>query len=128
MSHSTHAGNLRKRKNMAESAVEYWQPPAYSSSPSLANRLLSRVRRFLDLQYASIWADMAAELPAAHGTVLDVGCGAQPVRCLFSSDVRYIGIDTIDAKAHFGYEVPDTLYFEGDTWPVKDRSIDFMLC
>jgi SAM-dependent methyltransferase len=67
-------------------------------------------------------------LPTATGIGLDVGCGAQPFRSLFPENVHYIGIDTIEAKARFGYEIPGTLYFEGPTWPVEDRSIDVVLC
>jgi SAM-dependent methyltransferase len=63
-----------------------------------------------------------------RGTALDVGCGAQPFRQLFHRSARYIGIDTIDAKARFDYEVPDTLYYDGRAWPADDRSVDFILC
>jgi SAM-dependent methyltransferase len=71
---------------------------------------------------------VSAELPGVEGTALDVGCGAQPFRRLFRPSVRYRGIDTIDAKTHFDYEVPDTSYYEGNVWPVKDGSVDFILC
>jgi SAM-dependent methyltransferase len=57
-----------------------------------------------------------------------MGCGAQPFRRLLPQGIRYRGIDTIDAKTHFGYSVPDTLYFEGDRWPVEDRAADVILC
>jgi SAM-dependent methyltransferase len=82
----------------------------------------------LDLQSGSIWRDAAAELRDVRGTALDAGCGAQPFRRLFHRSVRYIGIDTIHAKARFGYEVPDTLYYEGCDWPVTDSSVNFVLC
>ena len=39
-----------------------------------------------------------------------------------------MGIDTVDAKAHFGYEIPDTIYFDGEIWPVEDESADVILC
>jgi SAM-dependent methyltransferase len=81
----------------------------------------------LDLQAASIWRDLREELPAVRGTVVDVGCGAQPYRGLLGPDVRYIGIDTANAKADFGYEFPDVLYFEGDTWPLPDDTADLVL-
>jgi len=47
---------------------------------------------------------------------------------MFHPLVRYVGIDTIDAKTRFDYEVPDTLYYDGCDWPVDDRSVDFILC
>ena len=31
-----------------------------------------------------------------------------------------MGIDTDAAKAHFGYEMPNTTYFSGDVWPVAN--------
>jgi SAM-dependent methyltransferase len=47
---------------------------------------------------------------------------------MFSPEVRYTGVDTVDSKAHFGYESPDTLYYSGDVWPVADQTTDFILC
>ena len=85
------------------------------------------VRRFFDLQAGSIWRDLERVLPAVRGTVLDIGCGAQPYRSLLSDEAKYVGIDTVDAKAHFGYAMPDAIYFSGVTWPVSDSSIDFAL-
>jgi SAM-dependent methyltransferase len=62
------------------------------------------------------------------GAIVDVGCGAQPYRRLVPPNASYIGIDTIEAKSHFGYEVPGTRYFEGHSWPVADASADMVLC
>jgi len=59
---------------------------------------------------------------------LDVGCGAQPFRDLVLVGSEYIGIDTVDARDHFGYEVPGTRYFSGSTWPVEDGSVDLVIC
>jgi hypothetical protein len=81
-----------------------------------------------DLQASSIWRDLSMELSEARGTVVDVGCGAQPYRPLFHPDVEYIGIDTAEAKSHFGYSIPDTRYFSGTTWPVADESVNLVLC
>jgi SAM-dependent methyltransferase len=33
----------------------------------------------------------------------------------------------VEAREHFGYEVPDTHYYEGDRWPVEDDSCDVVL-
>jgi SAM-dependent methyltransferase len=92
------------------------------------HRWLAAARRVLDLQSASIWRDLSSELPLAHGVVVDVGCGAQPYRPLLGADTRYLGIDTVDVKASFGYEIADTLYFDGETWPVESESADVILC
>jgi SAM-dependent methyltransferase len=116
------------RRNMLDRAAEAWRPPLFSQADSLAGRLTASCRRFVDLQAGSIWRDLVRILPQARGAVLDVGCGAQPYRSLFKSATSYLGIDSLKAKAHFGYETPDTRYFDGDVWPVQDGSVDFVLC
>lgn len=114
---------------MLESPPEKWRPPLLSSPASGAlSRLRAALRRFFDIQAGSVWRDVAAVLPDVRGTVLDVGCGAQPYRLLVHPDATYMAIDTEAAKPHFGYEEHDTRYFAGDIWPVKDGSIDFIVC
>lgn len=117
-----------RRKNMLHQTAETWRPPLFSRPEGLAGKLTPAARRFLDLQAGSIWRDLAGTLPRARGAVLDVGCGAQPYRELFSGATSYRGIDALEAKVHFGYENSDTCYFAGDTWPVEDASVDFILC
>jgi SAM-dependent methyltransferase len=116
------------RTNMVTRQVEFWRPLAFSYSRTGIYGIIFFVRRFLDLQAASIWADLSMELPTVSGTVVDAGCGAQPYRSLFRPDVTYIGIDTVDAKSNFDYEVPDTRYYEGTAWPVNDNFANFILC
>jgi len=116
------------RRNMVGRSAESWRPPLFTNPDSATRRLVAAIRRFLDLQAGSIWNDLSKILPQVSGNVLDVGCGAQPYRMLFLQATTYIGIDTIDAKVHFGYEIPDTRYFKGDQWPVEDSSVDFVLC
>jgi SAM-dependent methyltransferase len=123
------ANHLRRRTNMVEDPSESWRPPLFARpSPGGFAKLLAAARRFVDIQAGSTWMDVAAVLPSVRGSVLDVGCGAQPFRSLVHPDATYLGIDTEGAKAHFGYEMPDTTYFTGDRWPVADGSIDFVLC
>jgi SAM-dependent methyltransferase len=119
---------LRRRTNMASRQAELWRPPVHRSSGTRVQRAVTRIRRFLDLQMGSIWGDVSAELPLVRGDALDVGCGSQPFRELFDPSVRYTGIDTIHAKSHFGYEMPDTTYYDGAVWPTQDGSVDFVLC
>jgi SAM-dependent methyltransferase len=119
---------FRPRANMLETKKEEWRPPLFSPPGNWRSDLLARVRRFFDLQAGSIWNDLTGVLPRAEGTVLDVGCGAQPYRVLLGPKAQYRGIDTAGAKPHFGYEMPDTTYYEGDVWPVADASVDFILC
>jgi SAM-dependent methyltransferase len=112
---------------MAGRDSERWQPPAFRPPRTAWDRLLAAARRSLDLQAASCWNDLKVELPHAHGDILDVGAGAQPYRQLFPPDARYKAIDIAAAGEQFGYQVPDTTYFEGDIWPVADASVDVVL-
>jgi len=117
-----------RRRNLAESFSEYWRPPVHSPNITWLQRSKSALRRFFDLQAGTIWRDLTPELSVASGTVLDVGCGAQPYRNLLRADVQYIAIDIADAGEHFGYEATDTRYFSGERWPVEDESADLVLC
>jgi SAM-dependent methyltransferase len=101
------------------SAEEGWRPIACSD--------VTPVRRFFDLQSGTVWRDLVDELSRVHGTLLDVGCGAQPYRTLLPNDATYVGIDTTDALEVFGYHTPDTKYYDGLHWPIDDRSVDVVL-
>jgi SAM-dependent methyltransferase len=116
------------RTDVGDQHGERWQPPSFIRLDSRASRVTASLRRLFDLQAGSIWNDLAGELREVRGTLLDVGCGAQPYRTLVPADVRYIGIDTADAKDRFGYDIPDTEYFTGGRWPVDDFVADTVLC
>jgi SAM-dependent methyltransferase len=107
---------------------EHWQPPRFTQNATPFQSFCAFLRRLLDLQAASIWGDLRGELAALRGTLLDVGCGAQPYRPLVPPGVKYVGLDTVEARECFGYETPGALYFAGDTWPLDDRSADALLC
>jgi SAM-dependent methyltransferase len=113
---------------MLECPTETFRSPLFRRNDTWAGKLENHVRRFLDLHAGSIWTDLGPELAQVSGVVLDVGCGAQVYRNLLGKAATYRGIDTHEAKAHFGYETTDTTYFEGDEWPVADDSVDFVLC
>lgn len=115
------------RPNLLGNKAEAWRPPLFTPGRGPIGKLRDWVRRCLDLQAGSIWRDLQAILPHCRGQVLDVGCGAQPYRQLFSPDAHYAGIDTREARKHFGYDLPDTLLFDGDTWPIASASIDLAL-
>src|ERR1019366_6849480 len=117
-----------RRMNMVNCKEEAWRPPVFTPVGSRFNAVLAALRRALDLQAGSIWRDLKCVLPYVTGTLVDVGCGAQPYRPLVSPGTTYIGIDTVNARDHFGYEIPDTRYFAGDTWPIEGASADFVLC
>lgn len=117
-----------KRRNMTCATAEKWRPPQFEVPNGWRANFVAALRRYFDLQAGSIWHDVRAGLAQAHGSVLDVGCGAQPYRPLVPGGVTYRGIDTVNAEADFGYSVPDTTYFVGDHWPVADGSVTFVLC
>jgi SAM-dependent methyltransferase len=116
------------RRNLAEQGAELFKPPVFRPNRTWSDGVVATLRRFLDLQVGSAWLDMRAELATVSGTLLDVGCGAQVFRSLLPRSVRYRGIDTQDAKERFGYEVPDTDYYEGEDWQVPSASVDAVLC
>ena len=122
------ASTLASRRNLVLVTEEAWQPPLHAQPDTRIRRSLSAVRRLFDLQLGSIWRDLEGELESARGIVLDVGCGAQPFRPLIAPSASYVGIDTVNAKSHFGYEIPDTIYFDGATWPIDTGSVDIVLC
>jgi SAM-dependent methyltransferase len=112
-----------------DSDAEAWRPPLFAfPAPGFVPDALAAIRRFFDIQAGSVWHDLRHILESVEGTVVDVGCGAQPYRRLLPPSAIYVGIDTAAAKSDFGYEVPDTLYFSGDTWPIPDKSADVILC
>jgi SAM-dependent methyltransferase len=119
---------FKRRCNMVEATSEAWRPQLFVATTTRLSVFLATVRRFFDIQAGSGWRDLSAVLPSLRGTVLDVGCGAQPFRSLVNPQATYLGIDTDAAKAHFGYEMPNTTYFSGDVWPVADSSANVVLC
>jgi SAM-dependent methyltransferase len=119
---------VSRRTDVSAQHEERWQPPPFTRLDGPTSQALASLRRLLDVQASSIWNDLAGELARTTGALLDVGCGAQPYRTLMPPDVRYVGIDTADAKNRFGYEVPDTTYFTGDRWPIDDATFDTVLC
>jgi SAM-dependent methyltransferase len=127
MSESSQRGIIR-RTNMLYRTAEKWRPPLFAPSCGTWASAKASLRRLVDLQAGSIWRDLEKVLPHVAGSIVDVGCGAQPYRSLIPITARYIGIDSVASKEHFGYEVPNTRYFSGDHWPVTDASVDFVLC
>ena len=88
---------LERRRNLVGVTEERWRPPLHRTPGTNLDRSFAALRRIFDLQAASIWRDLASELPRAQGIVVDVGCGAQPYRPLLGDGARYLGIDTVEA-------------------------------
>ncbi len=116
------------RRNLIKRSEEDFKPPLLKPNTSSWNRLENFMRRFFDLQMGSIWRDLRCELADLSGSLLDIGCGAQIFRTLLPAGVKYRGVDTRDAKQRFGYDVPDTYYFEGDDWNIAGEWWDTVLC
>ena len=116
------------RDDLSGREREGFRPPPHDRARGAAARFTGSLRRFVDLQFGSIWRDLAVLLPRVHGTLADVGCGAQPFRDLLRPDVRYIAVDIDDAARRFGYRAPDTRHFRGSVLPLADGEADTVLC
>jgi SAM-dependent methyltransferase len=122
------AGARPGGRERAPIAAEAFRPLPHERAQDGAARLRSKLRRTADLQFGSIWRDLAQLLPRVRGVLADVGAGAQPFRDLLSSDVRYIAVDSEDAERQFGYRTPDTRYFHGPSLPLADAEATTILC
>src|SRR5262245_9768511 len=105
--------DLRSRTNLVHHHAEAWRPRAHSSASSGLAEAAVALRGVFDLQFGSIRSDVRSFLEDVRGRLLDVGCGALPFRSLLPKGISYVGIDTREALDHFGYQSPDTIYFEG---------------
>jgi SAM-dependent methyltransferase len=115
--------------NLLGTAKDHWKPPVYrNNTQNLWDRLKVGFYSFFDFQYSTIHRDLSKQLPHVVGNVLDVGCGLQPYRHLLPLNIKYAGIDISESENRFGYQTPDTIYYSGKTWPVKSKSMDFILC
>jgi SAM-dependent methyltransferase len=77
-----------------------------------------------DMMVASVVKYLKPWLASRHGRILDVGCGAQPYRRLLSADCLYQGLDWEGAETQFAYHTPDTLYYDGKTFPFGGQQFD----
>lgn len=119
----------QQRDNLAERRQEAWRPPALEPAKSTpVGQVAAATRRFFDLQAGSIWTDLAGHLKKVRGKLVDVGCGAQPYRSLLPPGMDYVGLDILAAGERFGYQAPDTVYFDGTSWPAATRGADVILC
>jgi SAM-dependent methyltransferase len=111
---------VNTRRNLIDPPVETWRP-APIVDPGV-------VRRFMDLQLASIWKDLKPLLGGVSGSILDVGCGEQPYRWMLPDGVAYTGIDIPETEERFGNRHPDTVFVTGFDWPFAEGSFDVALC
>jgi 2-polyprenyl-3-methyl-5-hydroxy-6-metoxy-1,4-benzoquinol methylase len=109
-------------------SVEAFQPRAHWAPDTPVRRLLFQLRLLADLQTNTIYRDLRRRLKNFSGKILDVGCGNSPFRPLLNpASTQYQGID-VQAAASFGYQNPDTIYYDGKVIPFADGSFDAVLC
>jgi SAM-dependent methyltransferase len=101
-------------------------PPLSNTPPgkTITGKLRFFLRSLLDMQVASVLRHLEPWLKKQSGTLLEVGCGAQPYRHLVPATCRYTGLDWEQAEANFNYRLPDTVYYDGERFPFADGSFD----
>ncbi len=82
------------------------------------------LRRLFDLQVSSTLEHLLPWLSKRCGRLLEVGCGLQPYRSFVPPGVTYQGLDWVGAKENFGYSTKDTVYYEGEKFPLEAASFD----
>jgi SAM-dependent methyltransferase len=104
-------------------------PPVANNPPgdTLTGKARFFLRTLLDMQMASVYRHLRPWLKECNGSLLEVGCGAQPYRHLVPSGCRYTGLDWEQSEAHFNYRLPDTIYYSGETFPFDDGTFDCLL-
>ena len=85
------------------------------------------IRRIFDLQVNSTYRTIKKMLAktrvwnTGEGKLLEVGCGSQPYRRLFSNkNIEYSAIDWEGSEEHFKYKIPDVTYYDGENFPCSD--------
>lgn len=108
-----------------EMVTEHFPPPSnLPPGDTFVSQALFALRKLLDLQVASVLQHLAPWLAQISGSVLEVGCGAQPYRHLVSKSCQYRGLDWEGSQDHFKYRTKDTTYYSGGAFPFEDGSFD----
>jgi SAM-dependent methyltransferase len=114
-------------KNRAVNSVkETWQPLPHVAPVGFKNSLLFYLRLLCDFWVSVVYKDVKEFLKNTDNSVLEVGCGLKPYRHLVPEDVRYCGIDWEGAHSSFHYNSNDTIYYNGDVFPLPDESFDYL--
>lgn len=109
-------------------AKEEFKPIKNEPPSTLLKKVKFYGRMLLDLQLATIYADIKKELPYYKGKVLDVGCGQSPYKFLLNeAETEYKGIDVKEAT-EFDYINKDVIFFDGKNIPFNDDTFDGIIC
>lgn len=91
-------------------AAPQWDDPAYLARIAIARAL-------------------AAAVPHARGTLVDVGCGTRPYLPLFLPHIaRYIGVNYPPTAAERPYYAAADVYADGSHLPLRDACAQTALC
>lgn len=116
----------RKGEIMAHKE-NFTPPPNFAPGNSGTMRLLFLARRVLDLNVCTVVRGLLPWLKSRRGTLLEVGCGAQPYRCYVPEGCAYKALDWERARDVFAYDNDDTTYYDGTNFPFPDVSFDSVM-
>jgi ubiquinone/menaquinone biosynthesis C-methylase UbiE len=106
---------------------EGFRPVNHTPPDSFAGKLKFYGRMILDLQILTIYKDISQTIPFYNGNILDVGCGQSPYKFLLKPDIKYFGIDIVDAEK-FDYQNSEITPFNGQDIPFEDAKFDGIIC
>lgn len=87
------------------------------------------LRLLTDVQLLGIVRSLRAflaEYEPIGGSILDLGCGEQPFRRMFSDAAQYVGLD-IPSGFGMSHSHHNLLLFDGSKIPIRSASIDLVL-
>lgn len=119
---------MKKRSDDSASISFEAVKPIPVVSPSI-HPIRFWLRCLIDLQLATIVAQLRPELYKSSGDVLDVGAGNSPWRSWLPATAHYQGLD-IANSAEFGM-VPcpaDVIYYDGNVFPFDSARFDSVFC
>ncbi len=117
----------RKKVNTVKNNTkEAWQPLPHAGPDNFKNAILFGFRLFLDPEVSTTYRDVKKFLNGTKNNVLEAGCGLKPYRHLVPPGVKYSAIDWEGSQACFQYKSSGVLYYNGDRFPLKDNSYEFV--
>lgn len=106
---------------------QFQPPPNLPPGDTLLSRFLFGARIWLDLSVCSVLSGLVPWLEKRSGTLLEVGCGAQPYRKFVPSICKYQGLDWQGSEQVFKYKINDVIYYDGINFPFPAESFDSIM-